>query len=72
LTLIDVIPFPVADWVVGLSGSGADGNIVQTLRDLNIQLPQTNGNLYGQLVVRNAYTPIEDEQFDCHLIVTLD
>ena|SRR5690606_10143993 len=72
LTLIDVIPFPAADWLVGLSGSGADGNIVQTARDLNIKLPQTNGSLYGQLVVRNAYTPISGEQFDCHLIVALD
>lgn len=74
LTLIDIIPFGVDDWTVGLAGAGASGNIVQTKKDLNIIVPETNAakSIYGQLVVRNAYTPIASEQFDCHLIMTLD
>lgn len=71
LTLIDVIDFAVAGFKVGLSGSGADGNIIQVERDLNIALPQTKGILYGQLVARNTYTPIESEQFAIDLQIQL-
>jgi hypothetical protein len=71
LTLIDVIEFAVAGFKVGLAGSGASGNIVQVERDLNIALPQTNGTLYGQLVARNTYTPIADENFTIDLQIQL-
>jgi hypothetical protein len=69
LTLIDVIEFSNSLWKIGLSGADASGNIVQTVRNLNIAMPRTSNTIYGQLVVRNAYTPISSEQFDCHLIV---
>lgn len=72
LTLIDVIEFSSALWKVGLSGSGASGNIVQTVRNLDIVIPKAGKSIYGQLVARNAYTPISAEQFDAHLIVSLD
>lgn len=72
LTLIDVIPFATADWYVGLSGAGASGNIVLTANNLGIIVPSTAGSIYGQLVVRNAYTPIASEVFTAELIITLD
>lgn len=72
LTLIDIIPFAVDDWYVGLSGGGASGNIAQTKNNLGIIVPQTSGSIYGQLVVRNIYTPIASESFTAEIIVTLD
>lgn len=72
LTLIDVIPFALADWYVGLAGAGADGNIVQVKNNLAIPIPSTNGNIYGQLVVRNVYTPISGESFTAKLLIDED
>lgn len=73
LTLVGIIDFPVADWKVGLSGSGANGNAVCDVH--NIAIPfhlKTVGDLYGQLVVRNAYTPVDSEIFTVELVVSQD
>ena len=76
LTLVGVIDFAVANFKVGLAGSGAAGNIVQQINNLDIPYKTAgdnqNGNLYGQLVVRNAYTPISAELFHVELVVAQD
>lgn len=74
LTLIGVIPFDVSLWNVGLSGSGASGNIAQDVTDINLIYRLSPGafTLYGQLVVRNAYTPISSESFRVELRITRD
>lgn len=62
------IDIPSLDWDEGVSGTG--GNSTQTIRriqlpvDLNIPGEPNPGNdIYGQLVVRNAYTPVSGEFF---------
>ena len=76
LTLVGVIDFAVADWKVGLSGAGAGGNIVQQVNNLGIVYKavgdNNNAKLYGQLVLRNAYTPISGEIFHTELVTTQD
>jgi len=78
LTCVGVIPIPVASWVVGLSGAGAAGNIFQQVKDLNMVMQlatandNTGNNLYGQLVVRNAYVPVSAEVFTVELLVRQD
>lgn len=72
LTLIDVIKFPVADFLVGLSGAVTDGNVMCSARNLGIPinpspLAMSNSAIYGQLVVRNAYVPISAEAFQVRL-----
>lgn len=72
LTLLGIIDFGVDNWKVGLSGAGASGNIVQQVRNINLPIRATGNadrNIYGQLVVRNAYTPIDSEQFDVELAI---
>lgn len=69
---IGKIDFGVSDWDIGLSGVGNAGNIVQAKPNVGIIIPATAGNIYGQLVVRNAYTPISGEIFHAHLVMTLD
>lgn len=75
LTLLTIIAFPVASFKVGLSGAGAAGNIAQFQSQLDIPFrlgSGSDGTLHAQLVVRNAYTPIADEQFTVNLDVELD
>ena len=72
LTLIDVIPLPAADWYIGLAGANAAGNIVQVLKSLHIEIPESSGQLFGQLVVRNSYTPISAELFKADLVIQLN
>jgi hypothetical protein len=66
LTLVAVVEFPTADFKVGLSGAGTSGNAVCEAKNLGIPLNPAsaqNAELYGQIVVRNAYEPISAEAF---------
>lgn len=68
LTLIAVIPFPVADFKVGLSGSGASGNVACAAANLGIPISRvSDAAIYAQLVVRNAYVPTSAEVFQIRL-----
>lgn len=68
-TLIGVIPFLVP--YVGDAQSGASGNCVFPVGNLSI--PYTCGgssdDIFGLLVVRNAYTPVSAEKFTVRLFV---
>lgn len=70
LSLVSVISFPVAAMVVTNAGVGAAGNIICNAQGLVIPF---NGNkdtdLYGHLVVRNAYTPVASTTFAIRLNV---
>lgn len=78
LTLVGVIDFPVANWKVGLSGGNSTcegdrsgGNVLpMAYKCKTVAGPAYN--LFGQLVLRNAYTPISGEVFSVRLIVTRD
>lgn len=72
LTLVGIIPFPVADWYVGKADSGTDGNAVCQVDGLSIAFQAKTTTLYGQLVARNAYTPISAEVFTVDLLITQD
>lgn len=74
LTLLGIILFPTANFVVGTATAGADGNSVcQTLPGLAVKCaPLTGRDIYGQLVVRNAYVPVASEQFTVELTLALD
>ena len=70
LTLVGIIEFPASLFKVGLSGSGASGNIAQTVVGVGIPFETkaaSGANLFGQLVVRNAYVPIASETFKVRL-----
>lgn len=68
-TLIGVIPFLIP--YVGDATSGAGGNCVYPVGNLSI--PFTCGasvdDIFGLLVVRNAYTPVSGEKFTLRLFV---
>lgn len=79
LRLIGVIQIPVADWIVGNPGSGADGNIMCQVEGFSIPFHMAstysdpdNIVLVGQLVMRNTYTPISGEVFTVKLGVYQD
>lgn len=72
LTLVGIIAFPMADWKVGTATSGADGNAVCEVRNLDFPVMAGPGRLYGQLVARNAYTPVSAEVFVVDLVTTVD
>ena len=72
LTLIGIIDFPVADWKVGTATAGAGGNAVCEARQIGLPFRLATQVLYGQLVVRNAYTPVTSETFTVELVVTQD
>lgn len=72
LTLVGIIQFPMADWKVGLSTSGAGGNAVCEVRNLDFPVMAGPGRLYGQLVARNAYTPVSAEVLVLDLVCTVD
>lgn len=70
--LIGVIDFPDTGWHVANAGPGNAGNIAQVVSNQGIIIPSSNGEIYGQLVCRNAYTPVDSEEFIAYLTVTLD
>lgn len=72
LTCLGVIDFPVSLWKVGNAGSGADGNSICFAENLAMVVKGSSGNIYGQLVVRNAYTPVSAESFKVTLYVQQD
>ena len=73
-TLIGIIPFPVGNFYAGDATSGAVGNCACPLHGLNIPIKVGPGAnvIYGQLVVRNAYTPVSAEIFTCILGIVAD
>lgn len=71
-TLVGVIAFPVASFKVGDASSGAAGNCICDVQNLNIAFngaSQQTNDLFGVLVVRNAYVPVSGERFDIRLKV---
>lgn len=70
-TLVAVISFPVAAMVVTNAGVGNAGNIICNAQGLVIPFNTTNSdrNLYGHLVVRNAYVPVAVTTFATRLNV---
>lgn len=69
LTLIGVIPFPVGDFKVGDATVGAGGNSICEAKNLGLPFNAAiSGNdIFGILVVRNAYVPVSDEAFAVRL-----
>lgn len=72
LTLVGVIDFPVANWKVGNAAVGVVGNSVCEAFNLGLAYKGASTTLYGQLVVRNVYTPVTGEIFTVELIVSRD
>lgn len=68
-TLVGVIPFDVS--YVGDVTAGADGNAIYQAQHLNLPFKAgaSSRNLFGVLVVRNAYTPVSAESFVIRLAV---
>lgn len=69
-TLVGIIPFDVS--YVGDAQSGANGNAVYQANFLNLPFKAgaASRNLFGLLVVRNAYTPVSGEVFTIRLNVS--
>lgn len=73
LTCVAVVPIPTAAWLVGKADSGADGNATAFIDNIDIPVRASgDGILYGQLVVRNAYTPVSGQVITCDIIVSQD
>ncbi len=72
LTLVGIIDFPLANWKVGNAGADAAGNAVCEAFNLGLALKSATTDLYGQLVARNAYTPVSGEIFTVELITSRD
>jgi hypothetical protein len=69
--LVAIISLPVAAMVVTNAGAGAAGNVVCNAQGLVIPFNtrDSDANLYGHLVVRNAYVPVAVTQFTIRLSV---
>lgn len=69
LTLIGVITFAVADFKVGDATVGAGGNAICEAKSLGVPFNSTtsSNDLFGVLVVRNAYVPVSGEIFTVRL-----
>ncbi len=72
LTKIAVIEFPASRWMVGTSTSGAGGNSLCEIRNIDMPVRCRRGRVYGQLVDRSGYTPVADEIFTVELACSLD
>ena len=72
LTRIGVIDFDQADWKIGNAGAGATGNAGCEVHNLGIVFVAADTTIYGQLVARNAYTPVSGEIFTVDLLITQD
>lgn len=72
LNLIGVIDFAESGWRIGLSGGGAAGNAVCQSDNIGLTFRAFTQNVYGVLVLRNAYTPVSGEVFTVDLVVTQD
>ena len=71
-TLVGVIEFTT--WFVGDATAGAGGNAVSIAKGQNFQFKcgAASRNLFGLLVVRNAYTPVSAEVFTFRLNIAQD
>ena len=68
LTLVAIVPIPLANWYVGDSTAGSVGNAVAVVIGIDMSIITAgNGILYGQLVARNSYAPVSGEVFTCDL-----
>ena len=70
--LVGVISFP--ETYVGDATSGAGGNCVYSAGQVNIPFScaAADDQLYGVVVVRNAYTPVSAEVFRVSLLISQD
>lgn len=69
-TLVGVIAFPVASWKGGDGTTGAGGNAMCSVG--NIQIGIQSDNIYGVLIARSAYTPVASEKFTVKLAFVTD
>lgn len=69
-TLVAVIPLNVVS--NGTKTAGTGGNMVFTWQGIRPFVTAGSANLFGLLVVRNAYTPISAEVFQIRLIIEQD
>lgn len=70
-TLVGVVDLPQASWYEANSASGDSGNsccIVQP----SLVFQGSSVDLYGVLVIRNAYVPVSGEVFTVKLVITRD
>ena len=72
LTRIGIVDFVVADWKQGNAGADAAGNACCEVNQLGIAFQGAIVDIFGQLVVRNAYVPVASEVFTVELIITQD
>lgn len=72
LTCIGVIDFPDTNWKVGTATAGDGGNSLCIESAPGIIFQSASTSIFGQLVVRNAYTPVSGEVFTVDLIITQD
>lgn len=73
-TLVDVIPLPSANAYIGDATAGAGGNVVfrSDSVEAGFDCPAASRDLYGIVVVRNAYTPVANEEFTIILEILQD
>jgi hypothetical protein len=63
---IGVITIPASAFRAGNATAGAGGNCIADIQNIGMPInsrPTSAGMLYGHVVVRNAYTPVAQEQF---------
>ncbi len=72
LTKIGVIEFSTGYWKVGTATSGAGGNAMCEIRNIDLPVRCRGGRIYGQLVDRSGYTPVASETFTVELVCSLD
>lgn len=67
--LLQVIALPVGAWLTGNSGVAGAGNACCNVQGLQLPLrcDSPTNNVYGVLVIQNAYTPIASEEFTLRL-----
>lgn len=74
-TLICVIAFGTAAWNVGTATAGAGGNAMiegALSHAINFKCTGSLTDIYGALVVRNAYVPVSQEKFTIRLHIEQD
>jgi hypothetical protein len=63
--LVAIVQIPSSSFIVGNAAAGASGNAVSSIKNIGtpINLAINDPRLFAFLVVRNAYTPVPQEQF---------
>lgn len=72
LTRVGIIDLSLNSWKTGNAASGAAGNSCIEVSNLGAIFNTATKDLYGVLVVRNAYAPVTGEIFTVELLVTRD